>query len=291
MQERGIIAPISDINFLGPFITMGKDVSPQLVRYFLLYWDKIVLTDTSIIKTELFDDDFKMLENIGILEKITAAIDKDYTVGKSMVDIHYKGQAEIASKLMRENPGRWAVHQTGDHLIIPEDMSVELITADFELIRCLPVPKQDISLDAVLEFKNKRHDELLALRSTLDEMYVEISKSSDIPRSKNLQIIKLEKAISDLDKVAKQSWGERILASRKVSLDLNMDSLKNGALTGICVGQYFSSILAGFVSGLSGTLFSSIKFEISVSPQLDFMKGQQIDLSYISSVKKEHIAN
>ncbi|HAS8313285.1 TPA: hypothetical protein I7725_21865, partial [Vibrio vulnificus] len=80
--------------------------------------------------------------------------------------------------------------------------------------------------------KSQRDNELQGLRQSLDELYLEISKSQDIPRSKIVQITRLENAIKDLDKVAKESWGARLLASRKVALDINLGTIGQGVVSG-----------------------------------------------------------
>lgn len=290
-MERGIVTPAMEIVSEGDSVSMRGGIPPEKCRYYALYWDKVVVTDSNIFGTGL-SDDLQLLEGAGIVRKETARMNLNGTFnGSDLANMHFQGLAEVSANLTNRNPGQWAIHQSGDQLIVPASMSKDLITADFELTRCLPVPKSDVPLDRLLEFKLKRTDELIALRTTLDELYLEISKSADIPRSKIVQIQRLEQAISDLDKVAKQSWGYRLLASRKVSLDLNYGSVKNGAVTAGLVGAAFSNPLAGILVGTAHALVSSLKFEVSISNQLESPQGKQLELSYISSIKNEDIAN
>jgi hypothetical protein len=290
-MERGIITPAMEITSQGNSFTIRGGIPPEKLRYYILYWDKVVFTDSNIFGTGL-SGELETLEKAKIVSKSTARMNLNGRFsGSDLTKIHFQGLAQIATTLINENPGQWAIHQSCDHLIIPSGMTSEFITADLELAQCLPVPKSDIPLDKVLDFKMRHADELLALRMTLDELYLEITKSSDIPRSKIVQIQRLEQAIKDLDQVAKQSWGERLLASRKVSLDINYGSLTQGAVTAGLVGTTFSNPLIGLIAGAAQTIASSMKFEVSVTPQLGSARGQQVDLSYLSAIKHEDIAN
>lgn len=289
-MERGIITPAMEITSQGNSLSMTGGIPPEKLRYYLLYWDKIVLTDSNIFGTSLTDE-FEILQNANVITKETARIGLNGTFnGSDLANIHFQGLAKIASTLTTKNPGQWVIHQSGDQLIVPSNLSTELVTADFELSKCLPVPKQEIPIETVLNFKVRHSDELQALREVLDELYLEISKSADIPRSKIAQITRLEKAIKDLDAVAQQSWGERLLASRKVSLDINYGNLGQGAVTAGIVGTSFSNPLLGLIAGAAHTVISGMKFEVSLSSQLSSSSGKQIDLSYLSSLKNEDIA-
>lgn len=290
-MERGIITPAMEIVSEGNSVSMKGGIPPEKCRYYALYWDKVVITDSNVFGTGI-SDELKILEGAGIVRKETARMNLSGTFdGSSLAKMHFQGLAEIATDLTNKNPGQWAIHQSGDQLTIPAGLSTELVTADFELTRCLPVPKADVPLDRLLEFKLKRADELAALRGSLDDLYLEISKSADIPRSKIVHLQRLEQAISDLDKVAQQSWGERLLASRKVSLDLNYGSITNGAITAGVVGASFSNPIAAIVAGTAHALVSSLKFEVSISNQLESPHGKQLDLSYLSSIKNEDIVS
>jgi len=289
-MDRGIITPAMEIISDGPSLSMNGGIPPEKLRYYSLYWDKIVVTDSNIFGTSLTGE-IQTLVDVGIAKKETARIGFSGTFdGSDLANLHFQGLAQVATSLTSKNPGQWAIHQSGDQVIVPANMSSELVTADFQLSRCLPVPKADYPLDKLLEFKLKRSDELLALRASLDELYLEITKSADSPRSKIAQIQRLEGAIHDLDKIAQQTWGERLLASRKVSLDLNYGALMNGAVSGGLVGTTFANPLVGIITGAAHSLVSSLKFEVSVSNQLSAPHGSQLDLSYLSSIKSEDIA-
>lgn len=288
-MERGIVTPAQELVSNGDSLSMNGGLPPEKLRYMALYWDKIVITDSNIFPTGISGDGL-LLEQAKILRKETARMSLNGTFnGSGLAKIHFFGLSQVATKLTTQSPGQWAIHQTGDQLVIPKGLSKELVTADFELSRCLPVPMPDYPIDKLIEFKSARDAELQGLRQTLDDLYLEISKSQDIPRSKNAQITRLESAIKDLDKVAKESWGARLLASRKVALDINLGSIGQGVISGGLVGSKYNNPLLGLIVGAGHTLLSSMKFEVSSSPQLASSVGNQLDLSYLTSLKNQDI--
>ncbi|MCX4050399.1 DUF6236 family protein, partial [Aeromonas caviae] len=180
-MERGIVTPAQEIISNGDSVNMRGGLPPEQIRYLALYWDKVVVTDSNIFGTELSDES-KILVDTGILRKETAIMPLNGTFnGSGLAKMHFDGLSQVTASLTAKNPGQWAIHQSGDQLHIPINMSKELVTADFELNKCLPVPLPNLPLEKLIEFKFKRKDELVALRQTLDELYLDISNSRDIP--------------------------------------------------------------------------------------------------------------
>lgn len=288
-MNRGIVVSSHDIESEGPSVSIRGNIPPEKLRYYLLYWDKIVITDTNIFGSGLSDEQ-EQLKNSEILQKATARLQFSGTFdGTGLAQLHFAGLAHIASQLVEANPGQWSIHQSGDHLNLPKELSAELISVDITLANCLPVPTAHVPIPDVLEYKERRSAELQALRQTLDELYLEVVNSNDIPRAKVAAVAKLERAIQDLDKSTKESWGQRLLASRKVCLDVNAGSIGQGIATGGLVGAAFSNPLIGIVAGIGQTIISSIKFEVTINDQLKAASGKQLELSYLSKLKAENI--
>ncbi len=290
-MDRGIITPENILTNKGEDLHVDTAITTQFLRYYCLYWDKIsVIQHPNMYGNYKDGDEIKILESANIIQISKFKPPKGGSHGApQIVQNHVQGVAEEADVLINKNPGQWTIHQNSDQLIIPNNMSQPLLTADFQLMSCLPVPLPDIPLEKVLDFKVRREDELLALRISLDELYLGISQASDIPRSKVTQVQKLELAIKDLDKVAKESWKHRLLASRKISIDLNYNSVVNGVATGGAIGAVFSNPLVGVIAGGAHSILSSLKFEVTMSGQLSSSIGQKPDLSYLSSLKSEDI--
>ncbi|MEB3191351.1 MAG: DUF6236 family protein [Snowella sp.] len=219
-MERGIVvSPFTFKNTNNGYSLSADGLSADKLRYYLVYWDKIAVADSNIFSSPV-SGEAALLKDMGIVQEVTGRVSLSGTIGSdAMLQIHLAALATATQNLTAQSPDQWTIHQFGESLVIPSQYSEQLATVDIELNNCLPVPSQDISLDKILSFKRQRADELLALRLCLDDLYLEISKSQDIPRAKNTAIQKLEVAIRDLNTVTKESWLSSVFASRTVSID------------------------------------------------------------------------
>lgn len=290
-MERGVVTSAIEVRINGCSVEVIGSITPEQIRYLSLYWDKVIVTDSSLFKVDV-SGETQVLIDANILRKETAQTLLPDDLNINMTDVgkrHLESTSKVIASLSEQNSGQWTIHQSGGELYVPENMSKELVTADFELNRCLPVPMADYPLDKLIEFKHRRRDQLGALRESLDELYLDITRSRDIPRAKIVKITQLEKAIKELDSVAKESWGKRSWASRSVSLDINFGNIMQGVVTGGAIGSTFTNPVLGLFAATGLAIASSMKFEVRSSKQLASAVGNQLELSYLSSLKEENI--
>ncbi|KAF1072686.1 MAG: hypothetical protein GAK45_00121 [Pseudomonas citronellolis] len=287
-MDRGIIVPPVELSSHGPLgISFDRGLlTPENLRYFFLYWDKIAVVSNTLIRFGLTGE-AERLASAGV---ITEEVEEVVIFGEVSITqrLISELQTKAAQRLIKKNPGQWSFHQTGDKLIIPPEMSIDLVTAEISLYQCLPVPPNNISLDQISDFKYRRQDELLALRDSLDRLYLDVSKSGDVPRARIVAIGQLEKALIDINRVCSESWTSTLFANRRVSIDLNLGAIKDAITTGAASASVFNiptGIALGAIFGLAGCL----KFEADLTRQAKELQGQQIDLSYISNLKKESL--
>jgi hypothetical protein len=297
-MERGIIVSPFTYDITDERISFQSNgLSADKLRYYFVYWDKIAVTNSNIFYSPLPEEANFLKEN-GIIQEcmeVSQFPSGDFSISSDVLPaMHFSALAKVTQDLTVKHPGQWTIHQFGTNLIIPPNLSQELVTVDIELNNCLPVPSSDISLDKISKFKSQRSDELLALRICLDELYVEISKSRDIPRAKNLAITKLESAIDDLNRVAKESWKNQVVAfaTQRISLDsnvlseFNLSSITQGFAKGTATASVTGNLFAGFITGAWEIISNSIKLEVTPTKQVANISGNQFELSYLSSLRK-----
>lgn len=144
----------------------------------------------------------------------------------------------------------------------------------------MPVPEIDVPLNEVLEFKAKRKDELTAFRIYIDELYQSIINAGDIPRAKNTAILKLEKALLEVDRTLDESAIKKTVTSLKGYI--------GGEFTGVAgigLGMAGLSSIIGLTPLNAGMVGVGIAFAIKAVLSPSAKTGTN-PLTYISSIKK-----
>ncbi len=291
-NERGIIYPDFCYKGFSNEKSSGGSISntrnPALLRYFSLYWDKLAIVTVGRYGFNIGREE-RLLASAGVLSGIYGdEPPREELHGSEYGKRMNKSMADASITLMNSEKGKWAIHPLGTDFRLNEDDSIDLSIAEFELIRCLPVPSSDTPIDRVLDFKIKRNSELLALRASLDELYLEIANSNDVSRAKSVQVTKLKIAIENLNKVANENWSQRILASRKVAVNLKSSNLASSTLFGSSVAIATEPIY-GLIAGSSAALVSSLNISLQISPQQKGLQCGSIDLSYLASLHKSDL--
>jgi hypothetical protein len=194
---------------------------------------------------------------------------------------------EIFKTLEQREPGVWTFATIGEGLDIPSDESVVRRAIVFEMHSGLPVPADGVPYEDILEFRHRRSDELSNLRGRMDETYLAISRSGDIPKAKSVEMTKLEAELARMRDAMTASRFRFSFESVQVELSLPLvtDAMLRAAGAGL-VGQYYgipSVITLPLVAAAS--LFK-FQFKLTASP-ID----REGPLKYIYLADKEGIAN
>lgn len=279
MSSRGIIITMP-FEFDGNSLSIKGSLDSVSLRQYLLYWDKIDLPDNNIISIGSETPEIQFLKDAGILERTYAKF-SSFTgnIGYSMVKMQY---ATLHMKNHTE-PGCWSLAQAGNSLYAPVENTIETGSIVVELYNSIPVPLGDVPLQEILEFKEKRKDELLSFRCAMDDLYDKVAKSGDIVRAKTNAIDKIEKNVNDLNKVFNETWKSKLLSTVKV--ELNVPNLATAAIAGgVGAASFGFSPVAGAAIGAAG---AALKMDISQSRQLDNLPSELKDFAYLHYVEKE----
>lgn len=219
--ERGIVMS-PDFHFLPNGSTYFEAATNQdELRKYLLYWDKIEVPLTESVLFECSDFDF--LSNVGVLNRTTFSLSgvKYFKIRDSYkltlpreagIEI-LLGHEHIFHEMCKKEPGVWSKAQMSTTLVSKNEIKREAI--EFELYNAIPVPSAVTPLNDILEFKESHRDELIAFRMYLDELYQKIISSADIPRAKNTEMLRLESAMMDVNRVLNESKIRVALRSMK----------------------------------------------------------------------------
>jgi hypothetical protein len=291
-MERGVVI-LPEFNYDGAVFELPNAlrIEPNLLRHYLLYWDKIDYPHNVVdigeqqeFHRDAMGDDIVYLHEVGIIQR-TAIQRPELAVKRSRSPQGFAHDL-VACQLLavdfleRQQPGQWSMAQYFPSFLIPDGWSTPTRSLEIELYDSLPTPGEDISLDDVLEFKQRYSDELLAFRSYMDELYGEIVKSGDIPRAKVVVLARLEKAIADLNKAAEETFVRRVISGMGVHFTL--PGAVRDSLAGSAVATIFGLPLE--LGAAVGAAASTINFNLREKPAL---ANDSNNAAYLCHVKRE----
>lgn len=210
-MERGIIiTPNYSILNNGHGLQMNGSVEPINLRNYLLFWDKIDYPTNNMIHIGGGQDvDFLIQEGIA----------KSTTVRFRELRGDQNGFLPLATQMAayeennKAENEEWSIAQPTDQLIVPQQYAKTQGCLEFELYNAIQIPTYDVPLSEVIDFKNKRLPELLALRDAMDSIVDTVVASQDIPKRKNKAINKLHRDLNDFNRVMKETGFKRVKRS------------------------------------------------------------------------------
>ena len=286
-MNRGIIAASNAIYKIPQGFAIGEPPSLNKLRYYSLYWDKVVIPKFDFIPNELQIPQEEGFISAGILDRPEIeTLPFGEPRREAWVGLMLNSQSQIAKDLMQEKDTDWVMQQEGFTLILPEEYSMECNTLRVDLANCLPVPIGEVNVYDILEFKEHRRDEFLALHEHLDALYEQALLSPDKTLSSKKALSNFTKSIADLDKVTQ----ERFKKSKK--LDLSTELLISGErlLTGAATGSLIGSA-TGFVelpiATVAGAILSTIRLSVKKTITFEPAKNN-LKLAYLTNARKEN---
>lgn len=192
----------------------SSNLDPQELRFALLFWDKLVWPSSRAIYFASGPDE-EFLESAKILVR------PDYTYQGDGAQGIVKGQFQAYRDHEQAEPGVWAMSQGENSLLWKDGVADQGTGAFIELHRAIPIPTIDVPIAEILEFRNRRYDELLILRQHLESFVSEIEGSADKPLALQKRIAELDQACANLLTVSKEWQFPVYLSNFKASFSLN----------------------------------------------------------------------
>ncbi|WP_320725885.1 DUF6236 family protein [Enterobacter ludwigii] len=285
-MKRGVVFTVQELLKLnnGKGFTTGKSISAEEVNYLILYWDKLVSPANRFIY--LGFDNEEELAKCGVLFR-PVFTPQGFMDGRGVTDFHARTHVE-ALKMMRQKEREvdWRMHFFNNEVSIPQEAAQQKEVVRFELAELLPVPPKDTPLQEILEFKERRNDELQALHGYLDELYDEVLKSGDFNLQKAKALSGLRASLEDLNKLNSQSWRSPIKFNLSSAFEYDLNQLMSAGLTAFSA---LNSTRPLEVLGV-GTAVTLLGGAIKVKAQLQsVLKNGDPKLAYLTNATKEGI--
>mgnify|MGYP001759980861 FL=1 len=224
----------------------------QELRANLLFWDVLDYPVGGPIYSGP-NDDTKFLISTGVIERTKVSFTKNSNLNHAPL----LAFLEAFRYREEEEPGIWSLSTGENSIDFPYAEKNEGRGVLVKLVNAIPVPDKDVPLAEILEFKEKRKAELLSLRHHLEETYLKIINAGDGPLALNVELEKLQHAISDHIKTSRETGFK--LRLQDLSADLNLKELCVTALTAHQMGlTILNSMLTGAASSLSINISRSL---------------------------------
>lgn len=223
----------------------SSTLDPQELRFALLFWDRLVWPSSRAIHfANGPDEDF--LERAGILTR------PEYTLNGDIAQGIARGQVQAYLDLERSEPGAWALAQGENSFLWRDGLADEGKGALVELHRAIPIPKQDVPLADILEFRLRRRDELVALRYQIESFVSEIEGAADKPLALQRRIAELDQACANLLIVGREWQSPVYLSNMKASFSLSPAKFLPAAAGGWVLGQPYGLTAAAAAAAFAG---------------------------------------
>ena len=147
---------------------------PQDLRFSLFFWDRLSWPKPEIdTMPHPIGQEAHFLYSAGILER---PIYNNLGCGAKA---KIRGYASTLENYEIKDPGMWALGNGTNSVTTDSEYFEQNKGAAIELLRCVPIPRNDVPLNDILEFRHKRRDELLLFRQHIESLAAEVSGAND----------------------------------------------------------------------------------------------------------------
>ncbi|EOZ1390317.1 DUF6236 family protein [Enterobacter hormaechei] len=285
-MKRGVVFTVRELLKVngGKGFTTGRGISTEELNYLMLYWDKLVSPTNNFIHISLANEE--ELENCGVLHR-PKFTQHGFMDGGRMTEFHAFTHVE-ALNMMRKNEREvdWRMHFFNNEVSIHQEAAQQKEVIRFELAELLPVPPKDTPLQEILEFKERRSDELQALHGYLDELYSEVLNSGDFNLQRAKALSGLRASLDDLNKLNSQGWRSPLRFNLSTAFEFDLNQIMSGGVTAYAAlnsSRPFEVLGVGAVVTLLGGF-------VKVKPQLqNVLKNGDPKLAYLTNATREGI--
>ncbi|MFT7030218.1 MAG: hypothetical protein ACJA2C_001614 [Marinoscillum sp.] len=268
-------------------VSLSGGLTDNDLNYYLMYWDKIVMPTNNIFHLAIRDEE--ELLKTEILERPRVAFSSWTTnVENGSFDPFVIAQSIVANNLLsKDKLTDWTIHQLGEEIVIGNDQKKEFDAIKVELLKCLPVPDGQLNFAEILEFKEKRKDELSELHSKIDSLYLDILNSPDKDFALRKSVSEFNESIENINSVSEERFKSLTKYNLTTELNLNGKDLSVAIASGAIFDFYttgFTIPIGTVVSGLA----SLIKVKANRTTSIEKAENK-LKLSYLAEATEKGI--
>lgn len=221
----------------------------------LLYWDEVCIPLVMPGSIPLLDAAVDSLEGLGVLKRFVA---HEGAMVTGQFPAYVAKFLAMLTGAGMDGP-EWTyvdpLGQTEFDLLFnfsptPKDTSIRKRAIELGIRDALPVPPSGTAYEDIVNFRRTRADELKVLDLEIQFLSMTLMGAETIEDAIDTGQVRVSKALSDLDAVAREKWPERLLSS----LRTKTSAMAAGTVAGtIAAGGFSFPLLAGAILGGAAT--------------------------------------
>ncbi|GCA52361.1 hypothetical protein KGO5_04826 [Sinorhizobium sp. KGO-5] len=279
-RGRGIIiSPPVEVD--GNKLTIkGASIDEQEIRFSLLFFDRIMWPDNNLVSIGS-GESVTFLEKCGIVSRPKYRSASSGPLAKLFVDVHLKAFEDMQTK----EPGFWSLSNTYVNVVNHSSQFVTSGGSYVELLGAIPVPNEDVPINDILEFKEKRRDELLGLRIEIQDFSSSVLRAGDDAGAFVSALEKIEKGCLDVLAATKEAGFPFRFSNVKPRFEMDILKIVGGFITSAAV-QAATSMPSLSLALLSHTITKNASFRVGgdISRRV---KCQKSPFQYVASFHSE----
>ena len=283
-MKRGVISLPCELKSRGNEFSLINVLGAVDLNFFALYWDELIIPASNVVYIEMPGEESFIKS--GFLSRPIFNKQGDMS-SFEMVKLYSDAQVSTLDKMRTIRKDTcWRLNHLGDELGISGGDVMRKETVLLELYGALPVPDKTINIQDILNFKEKRKDELEALHHYLEGMYSEIMMSGDFYLTRAKSFSRLNDAIKDINKLNSEGWRSPIRFDTSALFECDIRTLISGSCAAKSIYEASSGNIAEAI--LNGSVALLVEGVARLKPKFQSIRTKpNNNISYLSKARKD----
>lgn len=223
----------------------ASEIDPQEMKMNLLFWDKFSWPEQNLITIQITEH-MQYLVETGVIERPKYPVES-YVVTSDASSPNILKEMYLTEFEQREKkePGIWSLSLGDKSLKILDAYGHPGRGGVIHLYRAIPVPDRSVPYQDILEFKERRYDELLELRLHIDDLYQKILSAGDGELALETEKARLQKSMANFGNAIQETRFPLRLSDLSASFSLSAGSISAFASTYAATLSLPAGLLAG----------------------------------------------
>lgn len=261
------------------------------VNQSLLLWDRIHVPEQMYAFG--LPEELKLLRDEGLLneadtinlEDVPAALGWPWDTYR-LDKIWTAMRLALFEELERAAPGQWALGRGPRSSFLPEDEFAGrglLVKLD----NLMAVPSQEVAIEEVLSFREKRDSELRGLRSQLIQTFHELSQSDLDAMVRSDILERLKRAVEPYTRVVSETRFKKVWSSLSATMGYNFASGLRSAAGAFAMTHSVGTSLIASANGFTVSVARSLKKAKTTNP-FEYVGQYRNDLPWVGEDEPEY---